>query len=117
VRDQGQPFRGLIQFAPAADIPLSGCEEIDWPLEFMGPVFLPGDFALPCIDFHDGARRDHGIKEQVELADDTPSILLGERFILCREQRGLIGRLIINWCIQAETLSLEFLYAFGQQYG
>jgi len=25
--------------------------------------------------------------------------------------------LIINWCIQAETLSLEFLYAFGQQYG
>ena len=117
MRDQGQPFRGLIQFAPAADIPLPGCEEIDWPLEFMGPVFLRGDFALPRVDLYDGARWDHGIKGQVELADDTPPISREDPSILYREQRRFIGRSVRNWWIQAETFRLGFLYAFGHQYG
>jgi len=38
--DQGQPLRILIQFAPAADIPVLGPEEVEGPLKFMGPVFL-----------------------------------------------------------------------------
>src|SRR5580692_9433621 len=52
VGDQRQPFRVPVQFAPAADIALAGHEEIDRALEFMGPVFLRGDRALPGIDLN-----------------------------------------------------------------
>jgi hypothetical protein len=40
VGDQGQPFRVLIQFAPAAYIALAGHQEVDWSPELMGPILL-----------------------------------------------------------------------------
>jgi hypothetical protein len=40
VWDQGQPFRVAVQFAPAADRPLPGHEEIDGPLDSWVQFFL-----------------------------------------------------------------------------
>jgi len=110
VGDQGQPFRVPVQFAPAADIPLRGHEEINGPLKFMGPVF-PDEIARFSYRSDDGARRDHGIQGQIKSADDSPPIWRAGLSILCREQRGLTGGLNRKWWEKRRCLGL--LWAFG----
>jgi hypothetical protein len=50
VRNQGQPFRVPVQFAPTGDIPHPGPKEIHGALKFMGPVFSRCDCEIPRID-------------------------------------------------------------------
>ena len=53
MRDQTQPFRFSVQFGPAAHIPLTGLDEIDEALKFMGPVFPRRDCAISPIDLNE----------------------------------------------------------------
>jgi hypothetical protein len=105
-------MRVFVQFTPAAGISILGLEEVDGPLEFMGPVFLRCDFTLAGVDLNYGASRDHRAQGLVEFANDTRKIWRTGRCILYREQRGLVWRLVRKWRIPAQTCCLGLLCAF-----
>ena len=51
--DQLQPFLLPVEFAEAAKVTCSGEQEIDWPVELIGPVFPAGYRSLLRIDEND----------------------------------------------------------------